>query len=40
MRSFDVYMNGELVGSIEAASYKAAKLAARKAYRIACDVIG
>jgi hypothetical protein len=40
MRSFAVYLNGELVGSIEAASYQAAKLAARKAYRVRCDVIG
>lgn len=40
MRAFDVYMNGELIGQIEAATVAAAKAAARKAYRVRCDVIG
>ena len=40
MRSFAVYLNGELIGSIEAASYQAARKAAKAAWRVSCDVIG
>lgn len=35
-----VYINGEIAGTIEAADYQAARKAARRAYRVSCDVIG
>lgn len=35
-----VYINGEASGTIDAPSYAAARLAARKLYRVSCDVIG
>lgn len=40
MRSFVVLINGEAAGTIQAPSYVAARQAARKAFRVSCDVIG
>lgn len=35
-----VYINGEEAGTVEATGYAAARAAARKLYRVSCDVIG
>jgi len=40
MRTFQVYINGESAGTVEAASYQAARKAARAAFRVSCDIIG
>lgn len=38
--SYRVLINGEPAGTIEAASYAAARVAARRLYRVTCDIIG
>jgi hypothetical protein len=40
MRRYLVYINGEEAGTVEAPDYQAAKLAAKRAFRCSCDVIG
>lgn len=40
MRRFVVYINGEEAGTVQAPDYQAARLAARRLFRVSCDVIG
>lgn len=40
MRPFRVFINGEEISGLYAASYSEARKAARKLYRVSCDVIG
>jgi hypothetical protein len=40
MRWFQVFINGEEQDAIAAASYAEARRAAKRLYRISCDVIG
>ena len=40
MRTFQVYINGESAGTVEAAGYALARKAARKLFRVSCDIIG
>jgi hypothetical protein len=40
MRPYLVFINGVEVAGIYAADYAGAKLAAKRLYRVACDVIG
>lgn len=40
MRTYLVLINGAEVGTIDALSYVAARKAAKRAYRVSCDVIG
>lgn len=40
MREYLVFINGVEAGTIHAASYAAARAAARSLYRVSCDVIG
>lgn len=39
MRFYRVFINGEERDAIRAASWRAAKLEARKLYRVSCDII-
>jgi hypothetical protein len=38
--SFRVFINGVEVGELVAADYRAARKAAKRAYRVSCDCIG
>lgn len=40
MRTYLVFINGIEAGSLEAPSYAVARKSARRAYGVACDVIG